>query len=166
MFHLGRKRSFSVFNISPVAYIRSHIKQKSDAAIQPTESRQDSFSFVDVLPEFADGLLHIEGFSHIILLVHFDRAGKTQLVRPTFLDDTPHGIFASRHPARPNNIGISVVELVERRQNTLVVRADDLLDGTPVADIKPYIRRFDAFPQASLGWTQNLEMRPKPEGRE
>lgn len=121
---------------------------------------------VEVFSEYADGLQDIETFSHIMLIYHFDRAGEIKLVRPTFLDDEAHGIFASRHPCRPSGLGISVVRLLGRSGNLLEVGGIDVLDGTPLIDIKPYVPRFDCFPEASEGWVAGKPSRPKPPGRE
>jgi len=111
-------------------------------------------------------LKDIDTFSHIILLYLFDRAGEIKLVRPTFLDDEAHGVFASRHPCRPNSLGISVVRLLRRVENILEVEGIDVLDGTPLIDIKPYIPRFDCVPEANEGWVARKQWRPKPPGRE
>lgn len=110
--------------------------------------------------------MDIEGFSHIYLLYHLDRAGDIKLIRPTFFDDQPHGIYASRHPCRPNGIGLSIVRLIKRDRNFLEIVGVDVLDGTPLLDIKPYIPRFDAIPDATEGWLTGKEWRPKPRGRE
>jgi tRNA-Thr(GGU) m(6)t(6)A37 methyltransferase TsaA len=106
---------------------------------------------VEVFLQFAAGLKDIETFSHVFLLYAFDRAGEVELVRPTFLDDIPHGVFSSRHPCRPNGIGLSVVRLLERQDNVLVVSGIDVLDGTPLLDIKPYLPKYDAVESASMG---------------
>jgi tRNA-Thr(GGU) m(6)t(6)A37 methyltransferase TsaA len=111
-------------------------------------------------------LKDIEGFSHIYLFYFFDRAGRVELIRPTFLDDEPHGIFATRHPCRPNGIGMSIVRLLGRRKNVLTVEGIDVLDNTPLLDIKPYVPKFDAIAEASEGWTSGKNWRPKPGGRE
>jgi len=108
----------------------------------------------------------LETFSHIYLLYAFDRAGEVQLVRLTFLDDTPHGLFASRHPCRPNGIGLSIVRLLQRHDNVLVVGGIDVLDATPLLDIKPYIPRFDRVESASNGWVGDRPLRSKPSDRE
>jgi tRNA-Thr(GGU) m(6)t(6)A37 methyltransferase TsaA len=121
---------------------------------------------VEIFPEFTEGLLDIELFSHLYLFYHFDRAEPGELIRHPFLDDAPHGIFATRHPCRPNGIGITVVRLLERRGNSLTVSGIDVLDGTPLLDIKPYIPRFDCHPEASEGWFAGKENRKKPSGRE
>ena len=121
---------------------------------------------VEVFPEYEDALETIETFSHIFLFYLFDRAGKIVLSRPTFLDDAPHGVFASRHPCRPNGIGISVVRLESRNGNILQVSGIDVLDNTPLIDIKPYVPKFDCRHDANNGWVEGKEWRDKPKHRE
>jgi len=101
-----------------------------------------------------------------MLFYIFDKAGDIKLVCPTFLDDTSHGIFASRHPCRPNCLGFSIVKLISICNNTLTVSGIDILDQTPLVDIKPYIPRFDYFPEATNGWIENKKLRQKPINRE
>lgn len=151
--------------IQPVGIIHSPFKTKEESPIQGA-FQPDAEGSVEVFPEFAAGLKDIETFSHLFLLYRFDRAGEVMLVRPTFLDDEPHGVFASRHPCRPNGLGLSVVRLLHREGNILHVGGIDVLDGTPLIDIKPYIPQFDSYPEASAGWTAGKEARPKPPGRE
>jgi tRNA (adenine37-N6)-methyltransferase len=151
--------------IKPIGIIRTPYQKKADCPIQPIYA-PDSAGQVEVFKPYEAGLKDIETFSHIYLLYQFDRAGEIKLVRSTFLDDEPHGLFASRHPCRPNAIGLSIVRLKKRTKNLLEVEGIDLLDKTPLLDIKPYIPRFDVFPKASPGWTKNRRWRPKPEGRE
>jgi tRNA-Thr(GGU) m(6)t(6)A37 methyltransferase TsaA len=151
--------------IEPVGVIRSPYTAKEETPIQGA-FRQEVEGRVEIFPEYAEALKDIEGFSHIILLYVFDRAGPVELVRPTFLDDAPHGVFASRHPCRPNGIGLTVVRLLGREGRTLRVSGIDTLDLTPVVDIKPYIPRFDCFPEAREGWIAGKGERPKPPGRE
>lgn len=144
-----------------IGIIRTPFAGKDDAPIQGVFV-PDAIGRVELFPEYAAGLKDIEGFSHLFLLYRFDRAGEVELVRPTFLDDEPHGIFAARHPCRPNGIGLTVVCLLGREGNILVVTGVDMLDGTPLLDIKPYIPRFDAHPDAIPGWFAGKEPRPKP----
>ena len=151
--------------MEPVGIIHTPYKTKEDCPIQPLFSSA-STGHVEVFREYEAGLKDIETFSHIYLLYHFDRAGKIDLVRPTFLGDVPRGIYASRHPCRPNGIGFSIVKLCSRKENILLVEGPDMLDGTPLLDIKPYIPRYDCISSASEGWTAGQEWRPKPEGRE
>ncbi len=89
-----------------------------------------------------------------------------KLVGPTFLDDEVHGVFASRHPCRPNGIGLTIVELIRREGNVLHVGGVDMLDGTPLLDVKPYIAMFDNVKDVREGWLERVEEREKPAGRE
>lgn len=149
----------------PIGVIHSPHHAKDECPIQPAFAA-GSVGRVEVFPEFAAGLQDVETFSHIYLLYAFDRAGEVELVRPTFLDDTPRRVFSSRHPCRPNGIGLSVVRLLERQDNVLVVGGIDVLDGTPLLDIKPYMPRYDVVESASMGWASDLPWRPKPSDRE
>jgi tRNA (adenine37-N6)-methyltransferase len=151
--------------MKPIGIIHTQFKTKEQCPIQPVYSA-GSIGKVEVFKEFEQGLKDIEGFSHIYLIYQFDRSGEIELVRPTFLDDEPHGIYASRHPCRPNGIGLSIVRLLKREGNILTIEGADMLDGTPLLDIKPYIPKFDAISSASEGWTAGKDWRPKPEGRE
>jgi tRNA-Thr(GGU) m(6)t(6)A37 methyltransferase TsaA len=109
---------------------------------------------VAVLPEYADGLRDLDGFSHVILIYLFDRsAGYTLTVVP-FLDSTPRGLFATRAPRRPNPIGLSVVRLESIDGNVLHIDGVDILDGTPLLDIKPYVPAFDAPRDCRTGWLE------------
>ena len=151
--------------IKPIGIIRSPFTTKEDAPIQGVCS-PTSKGTVELFPEYEEGLKDIETFSHIIVLYQFDRAGEMKLVRPPFLDDEPHGVFASRHPCRPNKVGLTVVRLISRVKNVLEISGIDVLDKTPVIDIKPYVPRFDCFPEANEGWIASKQNRPKPPGRE
>lgn len=152
--------------MNAIGTIYTPYKTKQDCPIQPLYTSSDVLGRVEVLEQYAEGLKDIETFSHIYLIYLFDRAGSISLVRSTFLDDTPHGIFASRHPCRPNGIGMSIVKLIRKEGNVLIVEGADMLDETPLLDIKPYIPKFDAIPSASEGWTANKQWRKKPEGLE
>jgi tRNA (adenine37-N6)-methyltransferase len=151
--------------IDGIGIIHSPYAAKEDAPIQGA-FKPDGVAAVEVFARYADGLKDIETFSHLFLIYVFDRAGPVELVRPTFLDDKPHGVFASRHPSRPSGLGLTVVKLLKRERNILHVSGIDVLDGTPLVDIKPYIRRFDSYPEASEGWVADRTERPKPAGRE
>lgn len=151
--------------IEPIGIIHTPFKKKENCPIQPSYA-SGAMGRVEVFEEFAPGLKDIEGFSHIYLIYHFDRAGEVVLTRPTFLDDEPHGIFASRHPCRPSGIGMSIVRLKKRENNILTVTGIDVLDQTPLLDIKPYVPKFDCVEKATEGWTAGKERRKKPEGRE
>jgi tRNA-Thr(GGU) m(6)t(6)A37 methyltransferase TsaA len=151
--------------LRPIGVIHSPYTTKESYPIQGADAPGGK-GMIDVFSEYAAGLKDIETFSHIMLLYHFDRAGEIKLVRPTFLDDEAHGIFASRHPCRPSGLGISVVRLLSRKGNVLEVGGIDVLDGTPLLDIKPYVPRFDCFTEASEGWVAGKPWHPKPVGRE
>jgi tRNA-Thr(GGU) m(6)t(6)A37 methyltransferase TsaA len=107
---------------------------------------------VELKPEYAGGLKEIEGFSHIILIYHFHLSRGFSLEVIPFLDDNPKGVFATRVPKRPNSIGLSIVKLVKVEDNILHIENIDILDNTPLLDIKPYVTIFDALDQAELGW--------------
>lgn len=151
--------------LHPVGIVHSPYKTKDAAPIQG-RFKPDGTGWVEVFAEFAEGLRDVEMFSHLYLIYLLDRAGPVELVRPTLLDDAPHGVFASRHPARPNYIGINIVRLMKREANRLEVRGLDIIDKTPLLDIKPYIPCFDSFPDAGEGWFAGKGDRPKPFGRE
>ena len=155
----------NTFQIEQIGIIHSPYKTKDDCPIQG-HARPEGKGEIELFPEYEEGLETIETFSHIILFYVFDRAGEIKLSRPTFLDDSPHGVFASRHPCRPNSIGISIVKLEKRNKNILHVSGIDILDNSPLVDIKPYIPRFDYFEDATNGWAENKNLRPKPSGRE
>jgi len=151
--------------INPIGITHSPYSTKEACPIQPIYS-SEAVGRVEVFEKYEAGLKDIETFSHIYLLYLFDRAGEIELVRTTFLDDEPHGIYASRHPCRPNGIGMSIVKLINRENNILVVEGVDMLDKTPLLDIKPYIPKYDVIDSASEGWTAGKRWRPKPGERE
>lgn len=135
----------------PIGVIHSEHTVQEDTPIQGIFN--PSRGQVEVFPEFAEGLRDIESFSHIYLIYHFDRAGEVKLIKEPFLDeDKARGIFAIRHFNRPNPIGISIVDLLEVHDNILEISAVDILDGTPLLDIKPYVRQFDHRENARSGW--------------
>lgn len=159
-----RERTWNV-EMLPIGVIRTPHVTKDACPIQSVYS-SDARGTVEVFEEYAAGLQDVELFTHLYLLYLFDRAGEVKLVRPPFLDDDPHGIFASRHPCRPNPIGLSIVRLESREANVLAVVGIDVLDGTPLLDIKPYVPRFDRVEGASNGWVAERPWRPKPDGWE
>jgi len=147
----------------PIGVIRSPHTVRAETPIQPVYARGVE-GRAEVFPEFADGLADLEGFSHVILLYHFHHAGPAKLTVTPFLEDTEHGVFATRAPCRPNPIGLSVVRLV-RREGTVLHLADvDVLDGTPLLDVKPYIERFDRRDGVRSGWQDRVD-EPTAESR-
>ena len=137
----------------PIGLIHSPFQDIEGMPIQPAGAAQIQGT-VEVWPEFTAALKDLEGFSHIILLYHFHRAGAAKLVVTPFMDSQPHGVFATRAPKRPNPIGLSVVKLVGIEQNILHVENIDILDGTPLLDIKPYVPEFDQPPATRVGWLE------------
>jgi tRNA (adenine37-N6)-methyltransferase len=150
---------------SPIGKIYTPFKKKEECPIQPNYS-SNAEGYIEVFQQYSSGLKDIETFTHIYIIYLFDRAGEIQLVRSTFLDDELHGIYASRHPCRPNSIGMSIVQLTKRDENKLTITGVDVLDGTPLLDIKPYLPKFDNIDSASNGWTEGLKWRPKPQDLE
>jgi tRNA-Thr(GGU) m(6)t(6)A37 methyltransferase TsaA len=136
--------------IVPIGMIHTPFHSKSDTPIQPF--RSEAVGRVEVSEEYAEGLSDTEGFSHLILLYHFHKSTGYQLMVKPFLDDQPRGLFATRYPARPNQIGLSVVKLLRREGNILFVEGIDVLDGTPLLDIKPYVPEFAANDPIRKGW--------------
>lgn len=134
-----------------IGVIHTPLIEKSDAPIQ--SSRSDITGTVEVFPQYLEGLEGIEDFSHIYLLYEFHQAkSEVSLKVQPFLDDQLHGIFATRYPCRPNPLGLSVVQLIRKQKNSLYFKGADMMDGTPLLDIKPYIPEFDIFTVYKTGW--------------
>lgn len=112
---------------------------------------------VEVLPEYTEALKDLDGFSHIILLYHFHKSYTYSLSVVPFLDDKAHGVFATRAPKRPNQIGMSIVELERIEDNLLHIVNVDILDNTPLLDIKPYVKEFDYYEFSRSGWIEHGE---------
>ena len=112
---------------------------------------------VEISPAYEAGLADLDGFSHIWLIYVFDRASEPQLTVKPFLEDVPRGVYATRAPWRPNPIGLSLVRLVRREGSTLHVEDVDILDGTPLLDIKPYVGRFDRRDNVRCGWLDRVD---------
>ncbi len=136
-----------------IGVIHSPFKTPSEAPIQA--SRSQTRGQVEVFPEFQQGLTDLEGFSHIYLLYVFHEGSTYSLLVQPFLDDELHGIFATRHPERPNRIGFSIVKLLGRNGNILEFEGVDMLDGTPLLDIKPYVPEFDQRMDTRTGWYEH-----------
>jgi len=138
------------FIMQPVGIIHSPYTEKDKTPIQA--SRSLAIGQVEIYPEFADGLKDIEALSHIYLLYAFHESQGYKLQVKPFLDNQEHGIFATRYPYRPNPIGLSVVKLLSCENNILTVEGVDVLDGTPLLDIKPYVPDFDLRTDVRAGW--------------
>jgi tRNA (adenine37-N6)-methyltransferase len=140
-----------IFEMNPIGIIHSPFTSKEETPIQP--SRSQATGTIEILSQFAEGLDDLDGFSHIVLIYVFDRSEGYSLRVQPFLDDRAHGVFATRYPNRPNPLGLSVVQLLKRTDNTLHIFGVDVLDGTPLLDIKPYVPNFDVSPgEIRIGW--------------
>ena len=143
----------TVMKIRPVGIIYSPFKIKEKTPIQPFKS--SGIGRVKVYKKFAPGLQDILGFSHIILIYRFHKSKNYKLLVKPFLDGQYRGVFSTRYPARPNRIGISVVQLLRLKNNVLFVKGIDVLNGTPLLDIKPYVPDFDAAKKVRIGWLES-----------
>ena len=154
------------FTISPIGIIHSPFTETAETPLQ--SARTQAVGRVELFPEFAAGLQDIEGFSHLILLYVFHQSEGYELLIKPFLDDHLHGLFATRYPFRPNRIGLSIVHLVERQGNELVIEGVDVLDGTPLIDIKPYVPEFDIRTDVRTGWyeTRSVKDVGRPQARD
>jgi tRNA-Thr(GGU) m(6)t(6)A37 methyltransferase TsaA len=139
-----------------IGIIRSPFKQIEGMPIQPAGA-SSAQGRVDVFPEYAEGLRDLDGFSHVILLYHFHRVKEYDLIVTPFMDSHPRGLFSTRAPKRPNPIGISVVKLLRIDGTTLHIQNADILDGTPLLDIKPYVPEFDQFVADRIGWLEKAK---------
>ena len=136
---------------SPIGIIRTPFRDPEGTPIQASGARGVKGK-VEIFPEYLEGLQDLEDFSHIILIYHFHLAKASQLLAKPFLDDEEHGIFAIRGPARPNPIGISTVRLDKIKDNVLSIMDVDIVDQTPLLDIKPYVPEFDHREASKVGW--------------
>jgi len=144
-----------------IGVIHSRFKEPKGVPIQPSAARGIRGT-VEVFPEYAPGLKDIEGFSHIILIYHFHLAKHGKLLVRPYMDKEEHGIFATRAPSRPNPIGLSVVRLIGIEGNVLHIEDVDIVDGTALLDIKPYIPEFDIRTVEKKGWLgRNVHKLPK-----
>ncbi|RLF26964.1 MAG: tRNA (N6-threonylcarbamoyladenosine(37)-N6)-methyltransferase TrmO [Thermoplasmata archaeon] len=137
----------------PIGIIHTPLKEPNGTPIQPTAGKNIAGS-IKIFPEYVKGLQDLEGFSHIILIYHFHLSKKTLLKVKPYMDDKVHGVFSTRSPSRPNPIGISTVRLIKIEGNTLHIRDLDILDGTPLLDIKPYVPEFDVRDIDKIGWLE------------
>jgi tRNA (adenine37-N6)-methyltransferase len=145
------------WTMEPVGYVRSPF---ADVAQIPKGlgAQHETAGLLEILPEYEAGLTDIEGFSHLYVLWVFDRSEGFELVSTPPCDDRPHGIFASRAPGRPNPLGLSIVRLLGREGPRLRVRGVDMLDGTPILDVKPYLSNVPGE-DLRRGWLADAEGR-------
>jgi tRNA-Thr(GGU) m(6)t(6)A37 methyltransferase TsaA len=148
-----------MFTPRPIGFVSSPYKNPGEVP-RGLGTRHDAEGTLQILPEFEQGLTDIEGFSHLIVVWEFDRSQGFELMGMPPADKRPHGVFATRSPFRPNPIALTTVELVRREGPNLHVRGVDMLDGTPILDIKPYL---SSIPEEKLrrGWLGEAEARQK-----
>jgi tRNA (adenine37-N6)-methyltransferase len=146
-----------MFTPHPIGFVSSPYKETAEIP-KGLGAKHVADGVIEILPALELGLSDIEGFSHLFVIWEFDRAHGFQLLGTPPSDDRPHGVFATRSPMRPNPIGLSVVELLRREGRRLHVRGVDMLDGTPILDIKPYLSGI-APGALRRGWLQEAEAR-------
>ena len=148
-----------MFKPQSIGFVQSSYKNTAEIT-KGLGARHDAEGVLNILPEYELGLTDIEGFSHLIVLWTFDRSEGFELVGTPPSDNRPHGVFTTRSPRRPNPIGLTVVELLRRENGLLHVRGVDMLDGTPILDIKPYL---SSIPSERLrrGWLAEAETRKR-----
>ncbi len=138
--------------VKPIGVIHTPFRCRKETPIQPFRSK--AIGKVEIFKEYQDGLEDIEGFSHLILLYKFHKSKGYCLKVEPFLDDKQKGLFATRYPRRPNQIGLTVVKLLKRRRNILFVKGIDVIDGSPLLDIKPYVPDFGPKERIKKGWLE------------
>lgn len=139
--------------MKPIGTIFTPFTCLADMPIQP-KGAENSIGTVELEEQYLAGLADLDGFSHIYLLYQFHMAKRTALTVTPFMDTRPRGVFATRSPLRPNHIGISIVRLMGVEKNIITVAGIDILNGTPLLDVKPYIAAFDAVEDSRSGWMQ------------
>jgi len=140
-----------VFTCTPIGTIHSPFTEPAGMPVQPAGAAGVQGTIV-IDEQFRAGLRDLDGFSRIILIYAFHRSQGYELEVIPFLDTVPHGIFATRAPRRPNAIGLSIVRLISVNDGELVIEGVDVVDGTPLLDIKPYVPEFDCHPDEKSGW--------------
>ncbi|MGD0988921.1 MAG: tRNA (N6-threonylcarbamoyladenosine(37)-N6)-methyltransferase TrmO [Candidatus Sulfotelmatobacter sp.] len=149
----------SMFTSRPIGFVTSPYKTTAEIP-KGLGAKHEVDGVLNILPEFAPGLTDVEGFSHLIVLWEFDRSQGYELMGTPPSDSRPHGVFATRSPRRPNPIGMTTVELLRRDGGDLHVRGLDMLHGTPILDIKPYLSSMPAE-KLRRGWLAEAEERKK-----
>jgi tRNA-Thr(GGU) m(6)t(6)A37 methyltransferase TsaA len=138
-------------SLTPIGVVRSEFKSRVGVPIQ-TASAPELRAALEVFPAYAAGLRDLEGFEYLILVTHMHLVAEELLEVVPFLDTATHGVFATRAPSRPNRLGLSIVRMVSIDGTTLRFEGNDMIDGTPVLDIKPYVPAFDVRQTERIGW--------------
>ncbi len=141
------------FSYHAIGVLRTPFPKAEGAPIQPAGALGVAGE-LEFLPEYAAGLADLDGFSHLIVLYHLHQVKKMSLTVTPFLDATQRGLFATRAPCRPNPIGLSVVRLISVEGHVLKLENVDMVDGSPVLDVKPYVAAFDSWPDSTSGWLE------------
>jgi tRNA-Thr(GGU) m(6)t(6)A37 methyltransferase TsaA len=139
--------------LKPIGIIHTPYKEPKGIPIQG-KFEKGVTGTIEVFPEYRHGLKDIEGFSHLILIYYFHRSEEEKLISRPFLEDKKHGIFAIRSPHRPNHLGFSIVKVEKVEGNIIIFSEVDMLDGTPLLDIKPYVSHFDSRKHVKNGWIE------------
>ena len=150
----------SDITIKPIGVVHSPFTEQDGTPIQPGGAKNVKGE-IEIFAEYVDGLEDLEGFSHIILVYHFHKLNNVHLKVKPFMDTETHGVFSTRSPGRPNLIGLSVLRLEKIIDNKLFISDVDMLDGTPVIDIKPYVPQFDAVETERIGWLEDNVIKHK-----
>jgi tRNA-Thr(GGU) m(6)t(6)A37 methyltransferase TsaA len=148
---MSAKPPAKLLRLSPIGVIHTPFREAAGTPIQPRRAK-GARGTVEVFEKYREGLKDLEGFERIWLVYWLDRAAEARLRVVPYLDDTERGLFATRAPCRPNPIGISPVRLLRVEGSLLTVSGVDILDGTPLLDIKPYVPEFDCYPASRSGW--------------
>jgi tRNA (adenine37-N6)-methyltransferase len=151
-----------MFEMRPIGFVRTPYSETSQIP-KGCGAKHEAEGVLEILPEFEEGLKDIEGFSHLFVIWVFNQAEGYSLAGTPPTDDRPHGVFATRSPRRPNPIGLTVVELMRREGSNLHVRGVDMLEGTPILDIKPYLSSVPAE-ELKRGWLAEAEARKRSSG--
>ena len=147
-----------MIELNPIGIIHSPFKELTGMPIQPAFARKTE-GIVEIFEDYQDGLKDLVGFSHIMLLFHFHRSQGFRMHVVPYMDNQKRGLFATRAPRRPNPIGLSIVELLKVEDGKLHIRNVDMVDGTPLLDIKPYVPEFDLNVNVRIGWIEEARKR-------
>jgi tRNA (adenine37-N6)-methyltransferase len=148
---------------TPIGIIHTSFNRLEQMPIQPTSDASGS-GILEIFSEFTDALRDLDGFSHIYLIYHFHKVRQSQLMVTPFLDSKPHGIFATRAPSRPNPLGLSLVKLTRIDKNLVYVEGVDVLNDTPLLDIKPYVPEFEPIDDVRIGWLEQVKEKIRSQG--
>ena len=145
-----------LISYTPIGIIYTPHKTEEQTPIQPVYSKGIKGK-IEIFDPYLDGLRDLEGFSHLFLIYHFHKSKETKLILKPFLDNIPGGVFSTRAPYRPNPIGLSIVKLIKIEKNLIHIEDVDILNETPLLDIKPYISRFDFHQNVHCGWQDSID---------